>query len=280
MKQSAQRVLVGGSTYAVERDWAPLPAGMRPGRISTLAVDSHANLFVLRRGAEPPVLVHDAQGRFLRSFGEGLIFDAHGIAIDAHDRVFVVDRDAHQVVGFSATGEVLFTLGERHVPRWEAPFNHPTDLAVASDGTIVVSDGYANGRVHVFAPDRTHRLSFGKVGRGPGELMTSHALIIDRKERIVVADREGDRLQLFSMSGDWLGERGGLSRPMDIFERADGALIVPDMVPSVSAFAPDGTLLGRGRPSLNGAHGITGDAAGTLYLAEIEPNSITRLTPA
>jgi len=279
MTPSVQRVLIGGVIYAVERNWAPPPAGIATGRISTLAVDSHANLHVLRRGAEPPVLVYDAKGRFVRSFGDGLIFDAHGITIDAQDRVFVVDRDAHQVVCFSPSGEMLFTLGERHVPRWEAPFNHPTDVAVAPDGSIFVSDGYANARIHVFAPDLTLRLSFGRVGRGPGELMTSHALIVDRQGRIVVADREGDRLQLFSPSGAWLGERVGLSRPMDIFERADGALIVPDMVPSVSAFAPDGTLLGRGRPSLNGAHGIAGDASGTIYLAEIDPNSITRLTP-
>jgi hypothetical protein len=28
------------------------------------------------------------------------------------------------------------------VPRWELPFSHPTDAAVAGDGDIYVSDGY------------------------------------------------------------------------------------------------------------------------------------------
>ena len=64
---------------------------------------------------------------------------------------------------------------------------------------------------------------------------------------------------------------------MDVFERDDGMLLVTDLVPSVSAFASDGARVGRGRPSLQGAHGITGDSSGTLYLAEIEPNSISCL---
>ena len=66
---------------------------------------------------------------------------------------------------------------------------------------------------------------------------------------------------------------------MDVFERDDGILLVTDLVPSVNAFAEEGARVGRGRPSLQGAHGITGDSSGTLYLAEIEPNSISCLRP-
>jgi peptidylglycine monooxygenase len=38
-------------------------------------------------------------------------------------------------------------------------------------------------------------------------------------------------------------------------------------------------VIGRGRPVLNGAHGIWGDEAGRLYLAEGNPSRITRLVP-
>jgi len=270
-------VVIGGVLYAVERDWAPPPAGIAAGRISTVAVDSAGRLHVLRRGANPPVLVYSADGAFVHSYGDGLVFDAHGITIDDVNRSFVVDRDAHQVLCFSPEGDVLFTLGERHLPHWGAPFNHPTDVAVAPDGDILVADGYGNGRVHVFAADGSHRLSFGAVGRAHGEFMTPHSLIVDRLNRIVVADRENNRVQRFDRSGGWLDEIGGLCRPMDLFERGDGILLVTDMIPSVGAFDPGGGRVGRGRPSLNGAHGITGDRAGNLYLAEIDPNSITRL---
>jgi hypothetical protein len=47
----------------------------------------------------------------------------------------------------------------------------------------------------------------------------------------------------------------------------------------VNAFAPDGKRIGRGRPSLNGAHGIALGQAGEIYLAEIDPSFVTKLTP-
>jgi len=33
------------------------------------------------------------------------------------------------------------------------------------------------------------------------------------------------------------------------------------------------------RPALNIAHGVSGDASGNIYLAEMNPSRITRLTP-
>lgn len=274
------RVLIGGQLYRVARDWAPVPDGIGKGFISTLATDSAGCLYVLRRGVNPPVLVHAPDGSFLRGFGDGLVYDAHGIFIDAADRVFVVDRDAHQVICFSTAGEVLFTLGERHMPRWNKPFNHPTDAAIGPDGEIFVADGYSNACIHVFSPEGEHVRSFGSVGHGRGQMMNAHALLVDAEGRVVVADRENDRVQVFDRRGEWLAEYHGMSRPMDVFERADGVLLVSDVVPNVSAFAPNGVRIDRGRASLTGAHGITGDRAGNLYLAEINPNSITLLRPA
>jgi peptidylglycine monooxygenase len=55
--------------------------------------------------------------------------------------------------------------------------------------------------------------------------------------------------------------------------------LVSDQVPSVTAFAPDGARIDRSRPSLNGAHGIALGPTGEIYLAEIEPSSVTKLAP-
>jgi hypothetical protein len=62
--------------------------------------------------------------------------------------------------------------------------------------------------------------------------------------------------------------------------REDGVVLVTDQVPSVTAFAPDGARIDRAGPSLNGAHGIALGRTGEIYLAEIEPSSVTKLIPA
>jgi peptidylglycine monooxygenase len=216
-------------------------------------------------------------GEIHAAYGEGLIADAHGIYVDPRDRVFLVDRDAHEMIACATDGRVLLRLGERHAPHWEAPFNHPTDAATAADGEIYVSDGYANARVHRFSAHGRLICSWGSVGHGPGEFICPHALWVDTTDRVLVVDRENNRVQVFDREGRWLEEWRGLCRPMDIFVYAEGVAYVTDQVPSLSAFGPDGRLLGRCRPSLNGAHGVFGDSAGNLYLAEIQPSSVTRM---
>lgn len=271
------QVVLGGRLYRVERFFGR--ASLEPAQISQVAVDSRGFVHVLRRGA-PPVAVYTPQGEFAYGYGAGEIFDSHGIAIDARDRVLVADRDAHQILIFSREGGLCQALGARHAPRWREPFNHPTRAAVALDGEIYVADGYGNARVHRFAADGGYLGGFGEIGAGPGEFMTPHSIIVDRDSRLLVADRENDRVQLFARDGRWLGEWRGLCRPMDLCQRADGVILVTDQVPSVTAFAPDGRRLDRGRPSPNGAHGIAESSDGSIYLAEIAPTSVTRLTPA
>ena len=267
-------VTIAGRSYTVGRDFGRPPPDIAPARVSQVAVDSFGNVHVLRRG-EPPVLVFESDGAFVRSYGQGEIFDSHGISIDHRDRVWIADRDAHQIVVFDLEGEVLLWIGDRHVPRWMAPFNHPTRTAVAPDGEIYVADGYGNARIHRFTPEGKWRASFGQVGQGSSEFMTPHSIIVDRQNRLVVCDRENDRVQIFERDGRWLAEWRGLCRPMDLCERDDGVILVTD-----HAFAPDGTRIGRGRPSLNGAHGIALGKAGETYLAEIDPSFVTKMTPA
>jgi peptidylglycine monooxygenase len=276
VNQDPPIVTLNGSRYAVERDFAVQPAELGTAMVSQVAVDAAGRVHAFRRG-DPPVLVFAPDGSFAASYGAGRVADAHGIYIDAADRVFLADRDAHEVIVCTTAGEEIMRLGTRHAPQWQAPFNHPTDVAVAGDGEIYVSDGYGNARIHRFAPDGRHLGGWGEVGHGPGQFMTPHAVWVDADDRVLVADRENDRVQVFDREGAWLAEWRGLCRPMDIFADAAGVIFVTDQVPSLTAFAPDGRRLGRCRPSLNGAHGIFGDARGNLFLAEIQPNGITRM---
>lgn len=272
-------VAIGNTRYAVVRPWGELPAGQRLGFLSTVAVDSRGDVYVTQR-TDPPILVFDPSGAYLRGWGSEVIADAHGIFIDDDDRVFVVDRDAHQVLAFDAAGSLQLALGERHRPSLQAPFNHPTAVATGADGAIYVSDGYANAAVHRFSATGEWLDTWGRPGSGRGEFMTPHALAIDRAGRILIADRDNDRVQIFDAGGEQLDEWSDFFHPMDVHVDRAGLVHVTDQVPRLSTFTGDGELVGRCRPVPYMPHGICDDAAGSFYLVEPSPtDQITKLVP-
>ena len=61
----------GAHRYEVIEDWGTLPPGWTYGEVAAVGVDSHDNVYVFSRG-EHPMTVFDREGRFLRSWGEGL----------------------------------------------------------------------------------------------------------------------------------------------------------------------------------------------------------------
>ena len=273
---------LGDRRYRIERGWARLPEGMSFGMVSHLAASSDGRVFVLQR-KDPPVLVFGPDGAYAGGLLERRVADGHGIHLDRQpdgtERLFVVDRDAHEILCVSLDGAVLFTLGTRHAPAFEAPFNSPTDVAVAPDGEIYVTDGYGNTRVHRFAADGRHLGSWGGLGRAPGRFMTPHAVTIDPQDRVLVADRENGRVQVFDRAGRLLDVWGGMQNPMDVAVDDRGIVLVSDQVPRIHALRPDGTVAGRGRAAINGAHGLAVGADGAVFLAELAPETVTKLTP-
>lgn len=273
-------VSIDSSRYRVDRPWGQLLQGVALESPGHVAVDSFGNVYVCQR-SNPPVIVFAPNGEYLHSWGAGEISDAHGIFITPDDRVWLVDRDAHQVLCFDSNGSLIQTIGKRHHPRFQEPFNHPAGVAQAPSGDIFVADGYANSCVHRFSPDGVHTHTWGNPGRWPGDFRTPHAVWIDHDGRVLVVDRDNDRVQVFSQEGDYITEWIDFVRPMDIYQDQAGRIYVTDQVPRLSILSPDGELIGRCRPILNSAHSVYGDSSGNIYLAELAPqNRITRLTPA
>jgi DNA-binding beta-propeller fold protein YncE len=270
---------LGDDLFSVIRPWGELPPGMQLHDVSDVAVDSSDCVYVYQRG-DPPIVVFDASGAYLRSWGSGVIADAHGIFITPDDRVLVADRDAHQVLGFDIHGNLELVLGERHRPKLHAPFNHPADVATAPNGDILVADGYGNSVVHRFSSDGRWLQTWGRPGPERGAFTTPHAIRVHPDGRILVADRENNRVQIFSPSGEYLAEWGDLYHPMDLYIDSRGRTHVTDQIPRLSQLAPDGTLIGRCRPVLYAAHGIWADSHGALYLSEPAPmDRVTKLVP-
>jgi peptidylglycine monooxygenase len=268
-------VALGTRHYRVERPFGDLPTGN--GAVSDVAVGCGSQVFALLRRdpllSEPAagVIELNPNGTRAAAWGEE-IADAHMLMVHERDQICVVDRDAHEVIIFNRQGQRTSALGQRNRPG--QPFNHPTDIAFMPDGRMVVSDGYGNALVHVFGPDGEHANSFS------GDFITPHAIWPLGVDRVVVADRENHRLQVFGLDGKLVAIWTGFFRPLAIW--GDGArhLYVTDSVPSLTMLSETGERLGHCRPVLNGAHGISGDArTGVLYLAEGNPSRLTRLVP-
>lgn len=275
------RVALGDRLYGVERPWGALPA--TPGRITDLAVGDDGLVHVLLRRDSavdqqgPCVVTLAADGNFVGGWGEALCVDAHKIATMPDAGLAIVDRDAHRIFFCDVDGRVRQKVGESHGP--SHPFNHPSDIAFAPDGGFYVADGYGNGLIHRFDTDGNLLASWGSVGTVPGAFLTPHGICVLSDGRVIVADRENSRVQSFTAGGELLAVWDAFLRPQDVVADAEDRILICDSIPTLSLLSADGALLGRCRPVLNGAHGMWLGPAGDIFLAETNPNRITRLFP-
>jgi NHL repeat len=279
MSESGLMVALGSRRYRVERPWGDLPDGK--GRVTDVTVDSRGHVFALLRydplveDSGTPVIELDPNGARLAAWGGDLIADSHMLACSRDDRLYIVDRDAHEIVICSRDGRRLGGIGGRHRPL--EPFNHPTDIAFGPDGEVFVTDGYAATKVHRFDAGGRTVTSWGELGDRPGEFLNPHAIWVLSDGRVVVVDRENNRLQLFTSDGQFLEAWTGFKQPLDIWGDPEGNLFVTDLVPTLTMLTSNGKLVGRCRPVLNGAHGLWGDQDGNIFLAEPNPSRLTRL---
>jgi peptidylamidoglycolate lyase len=226
--------------------WPHLPEGTILGQVSGLGVDSHGDVFVFHRGrrpwtddaskapliSEPTILVFDGHtGTLLAAWGEGTFQRPHGLFIDAQDHVWVTDVGRHQVMEFSHDGKPLHEWGERGVPGDDpSHFDKPTDVAVSSDGSFYVSDGYGNSRVVKFSAGGTFLFQWGKKGTAAGEFDLPHGIALDREGHVYVADRQNDRIQIFTGDGKFLAQwkSAAMGRPYGVRIGRDGNVYVAD----------------------------------------------------
>ena len=280
----------GRYSYDVNEDWARLPAGIEM-RACAVSVDSQDRVYCFNRSAEHPVLIFDRDGNFLSSWGAGMFAFPHAIRLDAEDFVWLTDEHHGQFMKFTTDGRLLRTIGEKGkrsdtgVPEddmsssaWKkvthggGPFNLPTDIAFAPDGAMFMTDGYGNARVHKFAADGTYQFSWGEPGTAPGQFNLPHGVWIDRRGRVLIADRENDRVQVFDQEGHhlttWPTELIG---PAFFYVDKDDIVYIPEHNGGmVSILTLDGERLARwgDGPIMRSTHGIWVDSRGDLYVVQ------------
>ena len=101
-------------------------------------------------------------------------------------------------------------------------------MALDANGRLFVTDGYGNARIHRFAADGTHELSWGGPGEGPSEFNIPHAVVADPRGRLLVAHRENNRIQVFSADGELLTMWTDKSRPNHMFIDADDRIFMAE----------------------------------------------------
>lgn len=175
--------------------------------VSSVAVDGNGLIYILQRGKESdPVLVANAEGRVVRSWGRGLYTIPHNIRIDPDGNVWTVDAGSSVVYQFTPEGKTLRRIEIELPENPREGFRGTTDIAFAPSGDFYVSDGYQNARVLRFGKNGERKGEWGTPGSGPGELLLPHAIAVDPQGTVYVADRENLRIQRFDPEGKYLGE--------------------------------------------------------------------------
>ena len=289
------------------------PAGRVLGSVSMVDVAKDGTLWIAERCGEnnclghdtiAPIIHADANGKWLAAFGAGKFAWPHGVYVDRDGNLWVTDARAgegrgHQVIKFASDGGELMRLGVAgEAGDDDTHFNGPTDVVVGSNADVFVSDGHepkSNNRVLKFDRKGVLIKSWGGTGSEHGQFLVPHALALDSRGRLFVADRDNNRIQIFDQDGTFLEEWKQFGRPSGLHISANDTLYVSDNQSndernpgwargirvgsakdgSVSAFIPDPEFDPK-RSQETGAHGLAADARGAIYGAEVYSQSVKK----
>ena len=192
-----------------------LPPGLYLGESMGVATNSKGHLFVYTRSATTRLFEFDQTGNYVREIGAGSYgFEfAHSVRVDPEDNIWVVDEGTNMVIKFNPAGHVVMVIGHRPEavagslattngpapPAEKYTLGRPTDVGWDPQGNIFVSDGYTNNRVVKYDKNGRFLKQVGseKTSSEPGQFNLPHAIAVDLKGNVYVADRSNHRLQVF-----------------------------------------------------------------------------------
>lgn len=288
-------------SYEVDPNWPQKPDHVEWGQMPGVAVDASDNVWIYTR-AKPPVQVYSPEGKLIRAWGDEVIGKAHHIKIDRDGFIWLTDIGLHVVRKFTREGQLLLTVGTPGEKGADGSHLYmPTDVAFGPNGDLFVSDGYGNNRVVHF--DRNGRFikQWGKLGTGKLDFSLPHAIAIDSKGRLYVADRNNARIQVYNQEGALLDTWQNIVVPWGFWVSPEDDIWVGGSSPMTWSIHPDyptaplgcppkdqvfmrfdggGRLLqlwtlpkaadGEEKPgTLNWLHAIALDSKGNIYAGDI-----------
>ena len=159
-----------------------------------ITIDKDGTRYVTDTGRNE-VLRFDRDGGFLGAFGEPGQFRPIDVAI-AGDRLYVADLLHNEVqVLDKVSGKPLFKFGNDGSK--ENVMLHPTNLAVAPNGDVLVVDT-SNFRIRRFTSEGKPVRDFGVVGDTPGTFARPKGIAVDRSGNVYVSDSAFQNVQVFN----------------------------------------------------------------------------------
>jgi len=167
------------------------------------------------------VMVFDREGSALGSFGREGTGDGEfqlptDIAFDARGFVYVSEYHGNDRISkWSPDLRFMTSFGES--PIQGERLSRPTGLDIDDEQTLWVADA-CNHRVVRFTLDGEPLATFGRFGRGPGEMRYPYDLCVSPDNTVMVCEYEGNRLQWFTKEGRSLRTWGRSGRaPGELF---------------------------------------------------------------
>jgi len=247
----------GDHTYEVTHDWGDLPPNIKYGNTHGVVEDSQGHIYIhhtVNKVSESfdTMVVFDSKGKFVRSWGKEFRGVAHGLTIRKEGSTEYLYLTANaagakmqpqpelQAIVVKATlkGEIVWKIAgapdiDEYKPGADGakkPYN-PTNLAIAPNGDVYVADGYGSSYVSQYSAKGDYIRTFGGKGSELGKLNQPHGIWMDMrtgKPILMVADRQNNRLQRFTLEGQPIDVIGGVTLPCH-FDEHKGDVVIPDL---------------------------------------------------
>lgn len=215
--------------YALDTTF-PKSSSVSFNTVSWVQRDPGSNLIYVLQRAAPPVSAWTTDGDLVSSWTTQALGDPHAMSFhlgpDGATQVWITDMAppllagrgyGHCLKAFTLSGTLLSTIGtcaENSQGRGLAPvqFDKVTDVAWDAAGNLLVTDGDLNGlnnRVLKLSPDGQLISSWSAPGDQPGsdprQFNLPHAVLVDRCNRMWVADALNHRVQVIGSDGAYHG---------------------------------------------------------------------------